>query len=207
MLNFEQFSSFLIAALVITASPGPDNLMVLGMGISKGRRQGIAFGLGCGLGCLSHTLLAVIGVSALIAASPTAFTLLKVVGGLYLIWLGIHALRRKGGAKVEAVHPEEQSLVRLFCKGVFANAINPKVVLFFLSFLPQFIIPAGNVSGQMAALGVTFSVQAAMLFGMLGYFSGSIGQWLNTRPKAGLILDRIAGAVFVALGLRLIVSC
>ena len=99
MLTFEQFLSFLIAALVITASPGPDNLMVLGMGISKGRRQGIAFGLGCGLGCLSHTLLAVIGVSALIAASPTAFTLRKVVGGLYLIWLGIHALRSKGGAK------------------------------------------------------------------------------------------------------------
>jgi len=116
-------------------------------------------------------------------------------------------LRSKGGAKVEAVHPEEQSLVRLFCKGVYANAINPKVVLFFLSFLPQFITPAnGNVSGQMAALGVTFSIQAAMLFGMLGCFSGSIRQWLNTRPKAGLILDRIAGAMLVALGLRLIVS-
>lgn len=207
MLTFEQFFGFLIAAVVITASPGPDNLMVLGMGISKGRRQGIAFGLGCGLGCLSHTVLAVIGVSALIAASPTAFTFLKVAGGLYLIWLGINALRSKGGARVEAVHAQEQSLAKLFFKGVFANAINPKVVLFFLSFLPQFIIPAnGNVSGQMAALGVTFSLQAAALFGMLGYFSGSIGQWLNRRPKAGLILDRIAGAVFVALGLRLIAS-
>lgn len=207
MLTFEQFFSFLITAVVITASPGPDNLMVLGMGISKGRRQGIAFGLGCGLGCLSHTVLAVIGVSALIAASPTAFTLLKVSGGLYLIWLGINALRSKGDAKVEAVQAEEQSLTKLFFKGVFANAINPKVVLFFLSFLPQFIIQAnGNVSGQMAALGITFSLQAAVLFGMLGYFSGAIGQWLNTRPKAGLILDRIAGAVFVALGLRLIVS-
>lgn len=207
MLTFQQFFGFLIAALIITASPGPDNLMVLGMGISKGRKQGIAFGLGCGLGCLSHTVLAVIGVSALIAASPTAFTMLKVAGGLYLIWLGFNALRSKGGARVEASHVQEQSLTKLFFKGVFANAINPKVVLFFLSFLPQFIIPAnGNVSGQMAALGVTFSLQAAVLFGVLGYFSGSVGQWLNTRPKAGLILDRIAGAVFVALGMRLILS-
>lgn len=207
MLTYEQFFGFLIAAMLITASPGPDNLMVLGMGISKGRNRGIAFGLGCALGCLSHTLFAVIGVSAMIAASPAAFTALKVAGGLYLIWLGVNALRSRGGAKVEKVQADEQALTTLFFKGVFANAINPKVVLFFLSFLPQFVIPAnGNVSWQMAALGITFTAQAAVLFGLLGYFSGSIGQWLNAKPKAGLILDRIAGTVFVALGLRLIVS-
>lgn len=207
MLTFEQFFGFLIAAMLVTASPGPDNLMVLGMGISKGRKRGIAFGLGCALGCLSHTALAVIGVSAMIAASPAAFTALKVAGGLYLIWLGWNALRSRGGARVEVVHAEEQGLARLFFKGVFANAINPKVVLFFLSFLPQFIIPAnGNVGLQMAALGIICTVQAAVLFGLLGYFSGSIGQWLNRKPRAGVILDRIAGAVFVSLGLRLIVS-
>lgn len=207
MLTYEQFFGFLIAAMLITASPGPDNLMVLGMGISKGRNRGIAFGLGCALGCLSHTLFAVIGVSAMIAASPAAFTALKVAGGLYLIWLGVNALRSRGGARVEKVQADEQALTTLFFKGVFANAINPKVVLFFLSFLPQFVIPAnGNVSWQMAALGITFTLQAAVLFGLLGYFSGSIGQWLNAKPKAGLILDRIAGTVFVALGLRLIVS-
>ena len=100
MLTFEQFFGFLLAATLITASPGPDNLMVLGMGISKGRRHGMAFGLGCALGCLSHTVLAAIGVSALIAASPVAFTALKVCGGLYLIWLGIKALRSRGGATV-----------------------------------------------------------------------------------------------------------
>jgi threonine/homoserine/homoserine lactone efflux protein len=207
MLTLQQFIGFLLAAILITASPGPDNLMVLSMGISKGRRQGIAFGLGCALGCLSHTVLAVVGVSALIAASPTAFTLLKVCGGLYLIWLGVNALRSLGGAKVGAVKSDETSLSKLFLKGVFANAINPKVVLFFLSFLPQFVIPAnGNVGLQMALLGVTFTVQAAVLFGTLGYFSGAIGQWLNTKPKASAILDRVAGTVFVALGLRLIVN-
>jgi threonine/homoserine/homoserine lactone efflux protein len=207
MLTIEQFIGFLLAALVITASPGPDNLMVLGVGISKGRRQGIAFGLGCALGCLSHTFLAVVGVSALIASSPTAFTVLKICGGLYLVWLGLNALRSSEGAKAGAVKGGEQSSARLFFKGVFANAINPKVVLFFLSFLPQFVVPSqGNVAWQVAALGVTFTAQAAVLFGLLGYFSGTIGQWLNTRPKVGVVLDRLAGAVFVALGIRLLVS-
>ena len=207
MLESGQFVAFLIAAVIITASPGPDNLMVLSMGISKGRKQGIIFGLGCALGCLSHTALAIIGVSAMIAASPEAFTTLKIAGGLYLIWLGVNALRSKGGAKVSGVQLNDQALTILFLKGVFSNAINPKVVLFFLSFLPQFIIPSnGNISWQLAVLGVTFTAQAAVLFGLLGYFSGSIGQWLNTKPKAGMILDRVAGAVFIALGLRLIVS-
>jgi threonine/homoserine/homoserine lactone efflux protein len=207
MLESGQLVGFLIAAVIITASPGPDNLMVLSRGISKGRKQGIIFGLGCALGCLSHTLLAVIGVSAMIAASPEAFTILKIAGGLYLVWLGINALRSQGCAKVNEVQFNDQALTKLFLKGVFANAINPKVVLFFLSFLPQFIIPSnGDISWQLAVLGVTFTAQAAVLFGLLGYFSGSIGQWLNTKPKAGMILDRVAGAVFIGLGLRLIVS-
>lgn len=205
MLTPEQFSGFLLAAMLITATPGPDNLMVLGMGISKGRKQGIVFGLGCAMGCLSHTLLAVVGVSALIAASAVAFTLLKVVGGLYLIWLGFNAWRSSGAVKVNAVAPLEASLTSLFFKGCFANAINPKVVLFFLSFLPQFVVAdRGQVGGQLAALGLTFTVQAAVLFGVLGYFSGSIGQWLNRKPKAGVILDRVAGTVFIGLGVKLI---
>lgn len=207
MLTLEQFSGFLIAALLITASPGPDNLMVLGMGMSKGRTQGIVFGLGCAAGCLSHTVLAVIGVSALIAASATAFTLLKAVGGLYLIWLGFNALRSSGSVGLKPVGASQDTLHRLFFKGCVANAINPKVVLFFLSFLPQFVVADnGQVPVQMAGLGLTFTLQAAVLFSLLGYFSGAIGQWLNRQPKVGAILDRIAGTIFVALGLKLLMS-
>ncbi|HET9821253.1 MAG TPA: LysE family translocator [Burkholderiaceae bacterium] len=207
MLSPDQFFGFLAAAVLITASPGPDNLMVLGMGISQGRRQGVAFGLGCALGCLSHTALAVAGVSALIAASPIAFTALKVGGGLYLVWLGVHALRSRGRIELGQARDEGQPLLRLFLKGVVANAINPKVVLFFLSFLPQFVDTArGDVAWQLAALGVVFTAQAALLFSLLGLFAGSIGQWLGRRPRAGLWLDRLAGAVFVGLGLRLIVA-
>ncbi len=207
MLTPEQFFGFLAAALLITVSPGPDNLMVLGMGISKGRRQGMVFGLGCALGCLSHTLLAVVGVSAVIAASPVAFTALRVGGGLYLIWLGVQAWRSRGGARAAASETQGGSGAGLFWRGVFANAINPKVVLFFLSFLPQFVAPArGEVALQMAWLGLIFTAQAAVLFSLLGYFAGAIGQWLERRPRAGLWLDRLAGAIFVGLGMRLIVS-
>ncbi|MBM3114781.1 LysE family translocator [Jeongeupia naejangsanensis] len=207
LLSPEQFFGFLAAAMLITASPGPDNLMVLGTGISRGRRQGMVFGLGCALGCLSHTVLAAVGISALIAASPLAFTALKICGGLYLVWLGIQALRSSGRVTADGAQASAESLWRLFGKGLFANSINPKVVLFFLAFLPQFVVTAhGGVGWQTAQLGLVFTAQAALLFGLLGYFSGAVGQWLNRRPRAGLWLDRIAGTIFVALGLRLIVS-
>ena len=134
MLSAEQFFGFLLAASVITVAPGPDNMMVLSIGMAKGRLPGIAFGLGCALGCLSHTLLAVLGVSALIAASPEAFTALKVCGGLYLVWLGFNALRSAGGASVGKASNDRQSPRKLFLKGIVANAINPKVILFFLSY-------------------------------------------------------------------------
>ncbi|MES2128981.1 MAG: LysE family translocator [Pseudomonadota bacterium] len=206
ILSPEQFAGFLAAAVVITVSPGPDNLMVLGVGMSRGRKAGMAFGLGCALGCLSHTLLATLGVSALIAASPMAFSALKIFGGLYLVWLGFGALRSSGGAKV-GVAAGEESLLKLFGKGLFANSINPKVVLFFLSFLPQFVVPEhGSVSLQTALLGLTFTAQGCILFGTLGYFSGTVGQWISATPKAGLWLDRVAGTIFVGLGLRLIVA-
>lgn len=208
LLTANQFFSFLATALIITVSPGPDNLMVLSVGISRGRKQGMAFGLGCALGCLSHTLLAALGISALIAASPRAFTVLKIIGGLYLIYLGVLALRSRGiegQRKLAASSKTEESLFKLFFKGLIANSINPKVVLFFLSFLPQFIVQQNGSAGwQTAQLGLLFTTQAVILFGLLGYFSGIVGNWLNRRPTAGLWLDRMAGSIFIALGLRLV---
>ncbi|SFL58504.1 LysE family translocator [Rugamonas rubra] len=207
LITPEQAIAFLGVAVAITASPGPDNLMVLGVGMSRGRRQGMAFGLGCALGCLSHTVLATLGVSALIAASPLAFGGLKLLGGLYLVWLGIGALRSRGGASVDGAGLPDDSLGKLFAKGLFANSINPKVVLFFLSFLPQFVVAErGDVSWQTAQLGLIFTAQACLLFGLLGYFSGAVGKWINRHPRAGLWLDRVAGTIFVGLGVRLMVA-
>lgn len=206
-LSPEQFFAFLAAAMLITVSPGPDNLMVLGVGIARGRAPGVAFGLGCGFGCLSHTVLATLGVSALIAASPLAFTLLKMGGGVYLVWLGVQALRSRGGVTMACAQGAGESLRRLFAKGLLANAINPKVVLFFLSFLPQFVIAErGQVGWQTLQLGLVFTLQAALLFGLLGYFSGAVGNWLQRHGRAGLWLDRLAGTIFVGLGVRLITA-
>ena len=200
----ETLFAFLGAALLVTLSPGPDNLLVLSLGIARGRRAGVAFGLGCGLGCLSHTLLAALGVSALIAASPAAFTLLKLVGGGYLVYLGVQALRSSGRLDTPEAASVQESELRLFARGLFANAINPKVVLFFLAFLPQFVDSArGDAAFQIAQLGLVFTAQAALLFALLGWFSGHVGAWLKRHGRAGLWLDRAAGAVFVGLGVKL----
>ena len=207
LLTPEQFFGFLSASLLITASPGPDNLLVLSIGASRGRKLGMAFGLGCGIGCLSHTLLAALGISALIAASPVAFGGLKLAGGAYLIYLGWQALRSTGPMGIQTGHTSPGSAVQVFGKGLFANAINPKVVVFFLAFLPQFVAAErGDTPWQIVQLGLIFTLQAALLFGVLGYFAGHVGRWLNRNARAGLWLDRIAGAVFVGLGLKLIIG-
>jgi threonine/homoserine/homoserine lactone efflux protein len=204
MLTLDQLLAFLLAASLLTLSPGPDNLMVLSLGMSRGRKQGMAFGLGCALGCLSHITLAAIGVSSLLLASPVAFTALRVGGGLYLFWLGVQALRNRGGAHAPSIAPD-QSPTQLLWRGMLANAINPKVMLFFLAFLPQFVqAERGDVPWQLAALGVALTLQAAVLLGSLGYFAGNVGQWFARWPVVALWFDRLAGLIFCGLGLRLI---
>ncbi|MEO0036208.1 MAG: hypothetical protein RLZZ501_2231 [Pseudomonadota bacterium] len=205
-LETGQIAGFLLAALAVTVAPGPDNLMVLSLGLSRGRRAGMAFGIGCGLGCLSHTLLAALGLAALIQASPGAFLALRLCGGAYLVWLGIGAWRGGGSfSPPPAAGPTR--LAPLFWRGLLANAINPKVILFFLAFLPQFVIAGrGDEAGQIALLGGLFAVQAALLFGLLGALAGRIGGWLHRRPGVGKWLDRCAGGVLIALGARLMVT-
>lgn len=205
LLTLPQFAAFLAAAVLLTLAPGPDNLMVLSLGMARGRRQGMAFGLGCAIGCLNHTLLAALGVSALIAASPIAFTVLKVAGGLYLVWLGFQAIRNARGAVVPVGGAAHETIGQLFRRGLVANAINPKVILFFLAFLPQFVDAArGHAAWQIAQLGLVFTVQGALLFGAIGWFAGSVGERLARNPALGTWLDRVAGGIFVALGAKLL---
>jgi threonine/homoserine/homoserine lactone efflux protein len=205
LLTLPQLSGFLAVAVLITLAPGPDNLMVLSLGMARGRQAGVAFGLGCALGCINHTLLAALGVSALIAASPVAFTVLKIAGGLYLVWLGIQAIRNARPASVATALREPP--MRLFAKGLIANAINPKVILFFLAFLPQFVDAArGHAGWQIAQLGLLFTLETVLIFGAIGWFAGSIGERLARHPAIGTWLDRVAGGIFVALGLRLIAA-
>ncbi|MDF0606272.1 LysE family translocator [Neisseriaceae bacterium TC5R-5] len=206
MISLEQSMGFLGAAVLITLAPGPDNLMVLSHSLAKGRRQGLVFAVACALGCLNHTLLAVLGVSAFIAASPLAFGLLKLAGGVYLLYLGWQAWASVG-KRLELQQSQQftDSLVLTFRRGLIANALNPKVVLFFLAFLPQFVrVQQGAVGWQIAWFGVLFTLQAMLIFAGLAYFSGSLGQYLGRRPGAAACLERIAGTVFIGLGLRLL---
>ncbi|HTY98200.1 MAG TPA: LysE family translocator [Rhodocyclaceae bacterium] len=207
LLSSSQLAAFLPVAMLITLAPGPDNLMVLALGMARGRRAGVAFGLGCALGCLSHTALAALGVSALIAASVPAFTALRLAGGLYLLWLGLQALKSARPLASMTTTSTAESAGRLFAKGLIANAINPKVILFFLAFLPQFVAAGrGQVGWQMAQLGLLFTLETIVIFGAIGWSAGGLGQWLARRPAVGAWLDRIAGGIFLALGARLLGS-
>lgn len=207
LLTLPQATGFLLAAMLVTLAPGPDNLMVLGLGMARGRRQGVAFGLGCALGCLNHTLLAALGVSALIAASAVAFTALKIAGGLYLLWLGVQSIRNARASQPSRHAVSDERAARLFIKGLVANAINPKVILFFLAFLPQFVdATRGGAGGQIAQFGLIFTLQTAAIFGAIGWFAGAVGERLARRPAIGAWLDRVAGGIFVLLGLRLLSS-
>lgn len=204
-LSVAQLTGFLLAALLVTLAPGPDNLAVLSLGMARGRRAGIGFGLGCALGCFTHTLWASLGISALLAASATAFLVFKLAGAAYLCWLGWQALKRPGvrfesGAAVVDVTPFAIYLRR----GFIANAINPKVALFFLAFLPQFVATgSAHAAGQSAVLGLLFATQTVVVFGLLGWFAGLIGRWLQRSADLGRRLDQATGILFIGLGLRL----
>ena len=205
-ISLAQIAGFLLAAALITFAPGPDNLSVLSLGLSRGRRAGIGFGLGCALGCFTHTIWATLGVTALIAASDTAFAALKFAGAAYLVWLGVQALKSPGAkftAEAEGTPPQE-AMRPYVMRGFVANAINPKVALFFLAFLPQFVDPArGAAAAQTALLGTLFALQTVLIFGVLGWYAGTVGGWLRGRPAVGRWLDRATGVLFIGLGIRL----
>ena len=204
-LTTTQIFGFLLAAVLVTLAPGPDNLAVLGLGMSRGRRAGIGFGRGCALGCFTHTLWASLGISAVLAASETAVTVLKLAGAAYLCWLGWQALKSPGAKFESGEHVVDATPFAVYLRrGFVANAINPKVALFFLAFLPQFVSTgSANAAGQSAVLGLVFAVQTVLMFGLLGWFAGTVGGWLQRRANFGRRLDQATGVLFIGLGLRL----
>lgn len=193
---------FLAASVAVTAAPGPDNLQVLARGISQGRAAGLVAALGFAAGLTFHTTLAAFGVAALLRSSPLAFEIVKIAGGLYLIWIGFKALTSRGLASAHERAPQRLSSV--FRQSVVGNMMNPKVTLFFVVFLPQFVDPSGTqrVAVQMIELGLVFMLQTLAIFSLFGLFAGTLGAWLKRRPRFGVWLDRLAGATFIALGLR-----
>jgi len=206
MPSLDTLLAFLGISILITLAPGPDNLMVIGRSLARGQRAGLAFGLGCAAGCVTHIAWASLGIAALVRASNGLFLAIKLAGAAWLLWLGIQALR-SGGSLTPATGGAPRSGLQDFRQGFVANALNPKVGLFFLAFLPQFAAPeAGPVWIQMAILGLVFTVQVVVVFGTIGLCAGSISPWLQRGRdgRLGRALDWIIGGVYAALALRLV---
>lgn len=203
MPDLSHLALFCAASVALILTPGPDNIYVLTRGIAQGRVAALAAAIGFALGNLVHTLFAILGLSALLASSATLFGLVKLIGGGYLVWLGIKMLRSAGTIRTEGEMPPVRPWL-IFRQSIVANILNPKVAVFFIAFFPQFIDQqAGSVPLQMIMLGCIFVVLVAILFGLVGWFAGSLGAWLQQRPRTGRRLDLGAGTVLIGLGLKL----
>ncbi len=202
-MDTSQLVYFIGASMLLTLAPGPDILFVITQGLTNGRKAAIITALGLCSGITVHTTAAALGISAIFYTSALAFNLLKYAGAAYLLVLAWKALRDTGSAAVCA-RGTSPSGVSLFRRGVLMNILNPKVSLFFLAFLPQFVNPeAGSIAAEMIVLGMLFMLQAVVIFCTVGLFAGVLGCRLLTRPAMGRFLGWGSAAIFAGLGIRL----
>lgn len=194
---------FVGAGLLLNLTPGPDVLYIVGRSMSQGRGAGVVSALGIGTGCLVHVTAATLGLSALMMTLPAAYDVVRLAGAAYLVWLGVKALRAtSGGLAVQAM--AAVPLRRIFWQGVITNALNPKVALFFLAFLPQFADPRrGPLAPQILLLGAIFTVNGTLVCVAYALVASRLGDWLKRRFGAARVLDRATGVLYLALGVRL----
>lgn len=211
-MSVELILSFLGASIVLTIMPGPDNIFVLTESLTKGRKTGIAISLGLATGILVHTLAAATGLSLIIKQSAMAFSVIKYIGAAYLFFLAIMALRDKQSfVDLKSEHAEQPaeapiSFFKLMRKGFFMNVLNPKVALFFLAFLPQFVSTNGmGVEFQMIILGGVFMVQSILIFSAIAVLTGKLTPYVNS-PRFWKITKWGKAGVLSLLGLGLILS-
>lgn len=196
------FAAFIAAGLLLNVTPGPDMLFVLAAGSSGGPSTGARAALGIGAGSVVHTVAAAVGLSQVLATSATAFAVVKYVGAAYLVYLGLAALLRRTRDREAAEPPPVVN--RVFRRAIVTNVLNPKVALFFLAFVPQFVsVERGHVALQFAILGLTFCTTGTVVNLLVGLASGRIARVLRERRSVQRVLDRVVGAVFIALGIRL----
>lgn len=206
MLTPEVALSFFGIAVLLSLSPGPDNLFVLMQSAMWGRGAGLWFVLGLCTGLVGHTLAVSAGLAAVFAATDAAFLIVKLAGATYLAYLGWAALR--AGASTRAGQPPpKQSAGQLYRRGIIMNLTNPKVSIFFLAFLPQFASPLrGSMGAQMLLLGGLFIAATLLVFSLIALFSGTIGERLQRSASVQTWLHRAAGVVFLGLALKLLSS-
>ena len=194
---------FFLASILLALTPGPDNLFVLTQAIQRGKIAGVAVTIGLCTGLLVHTSAVALGVAALLQTSAIAFTLLKYAGAAYLLYLAYQSFRAGEEGRSDQT-TQALSFGRLYRRGIIMNVTNPKVSLFFLAFLPQFVDPAyGPLVPQILLLGLLFILSTILVFGGISLLAGGIGARFRRSAKAQIILNRLAGTVFVALAIKL----
>ncbi|KVD82130.1 LysE family translocator [Burkholderia ubonensis] len=211
MLGITHFGFFLVAVFLLNVTPGPDTAYIIGRSVAQGRGAGLMSALGISAGCCVHALACAFGLTALLAASATAFTVIKLVGAAYLIYLGVRMILAKPAAGADTARAvpvaAAKPLRQLFMQGFWTNVLNPKVVLFFVSFFPQFV-SAGSAHKALAflTLGAVFVVMSTIWNSMLAWVAGSVTRRFSGKPGVKKWLDRTVGSAFVGLGLRLAAS-
>ena len=196
------FFTFLFAALMLNIAPGPDMLYVIGRSVGQGRRAGVVSALGVFVGCWVHILAAAFGIAALLRSSPLAFNLVRYAGAAYLIYLGIRMVVKRTDLSSQQLEPEK--LGSIFRQGAITNMLNPKVAIFFLAFLPQFIdARRGSVILEILFLGLIFNVGGTLVNLAVAYAGGTLGELLRRNQRWARLQQWFTGLVFVGLGLRL----
>jgi threonine/homoserine/homoserine lactone efflux protein len=202
--TFAHWSTFFIAAVLLNLTPGPDIAYVLAHTASSGRRAGFVALFGVWSGLLIHVLLAALGLSAIVAASATAFLLVKWAGALYLIWLGLLALRTNSSSGEAKANSNKSSSAKIFRQGILVAILNPKVAFFFLAFLPQFVVVgAGPVSVQLFLHGFLILVVGAFIEPFIIILSSNLTNRIKQSPGFLSWMERGLGVVFIGLGVRI----
>lgn len=200
MIGTETLLLFCVTALALIIVPGPNIVYIIARSTSQGWKAGLVSVLGVDSATLIHVVAAAFGLSALLASSALAFNIIKYLGAAYLIYLGIRTWLSKADAE-EAVNQKPASAARIWFQGLLTNVLNPKVALFFLAFLPQFVDPSrGNVASQMLVLGLIFTAVGFVVDLVVAFLASSAGNWLRRRTKAQQAQKWIAGSVYITLG-------
>lgn len=199
--------AFTVAALVLTFTPGPDMTLFMAKTLTQGKKAGVAAVLGATSGLIIHTILAAIGVSALLAASAAAFTVLKIIGAGYLIWLAWQSIRNGSSLTLEAVEAPEQPFHRVWLQGLGVNILNPKIVLFFVTFLPQFVSASDpNAVSKLLFLGGYFVVLGMPLCLLMVLGAGALSRKLKSSPRVMRIFDWAFAGIMGSFALKLLVA-
>jgi threonine/homoserine/homoserine lactone efflux protein len=205
MLGIHDYWLFVVSGVLLNLTPGQDTFYILGRSIAEGTRSGVASALGIAVGSLFHTAMAALGLSAVLATSASAFTFVKLVGAGYLIYLGVRMLTTKSA--VEPSRRRSVGLLGSFRDGILTNALNPKVALFFLALMPQFIDPDSKTKvAAFVALGLTFVATGTAWCMVLAVSAGKLRRFFTRHARGWSMVSRAVGGLFVLLGLRLAVS-